>query len=525
VSRVASETTCLTNPSPDVKIFGRILVVEDNPLVRDLLCEVLSAEGHQVTTVSDGRQALGCVQKESFDLVISDIHMPGLSGLDLIARTKAVCPWLPIIIITGYPTLAKAIAAMKQGATDFIIKPFNIRHVINLVRDTLLEKNLLAGDPALLAELNNQAVIERLNRQLRGKVDQLTKFFAITESFQSVVDNSAMFQHIVELAAELTAARRVSLMSFDPSRSHMGIRAAVGIPLDIRQNARVALGQGVAGSVARQGRLVRVTSKEDAIADSTRCYESQSWLSVPLFIGDELVGVLNLTDKSDGSDFTEEDESLMLMLVEKAGIKIENNALYEGIYANLLDTLKVLVSTIEAKDPYTRHHSQRVTDTALELARYVRCSEEDCESIGFAGILHDIGKIGIQDSILLKPGSLDPAEYEIIKRHPVISDTILQPLGLIEAERDIVRHHHERIDGIGYPDQLRGDQISLLSRIVSIADAFDAMISTRSYRKAMSVSEVIRELKMNAGKQFDVHLVNSMVDAINAGQIRVRTDA
>ena len=518
----------MVNMSLNGKISGKILNVEDAPVVRNLLTEILVQQGHQVVSATDGFDAIRHVEKENYDLVISDIHMPGLDGLQLISRIKEIQPSLPIIIVTADPTIDKAIDAIKQGASDFISKPFQIDRIREVVQKNLREKQLIMENQHLLAEVNNKAVIEQLNRQLHQKVNQLTKLYTISESFQSFADNSSMFQHIVDLAGELTSARRVSLMSFDPSRNFLVIRAAIGLTPEVQQSTYVELGHGVAGRVARCAQLLRVTSqqnsKSNTVASRVR-YTSQSWLSVPLFIGDEIFGVLNLTDKNDGSDFTKEDEFLVLILAEKAGIKIENNALYEGIYTNLIDTLKTLVSTIEAKDPYTRYHSQRVTETALALARHVKCSEEDCESIAFAGILHDIGKIGIEDRILLKPGQLNPKEYEIIKRHPVVGDVILQPLGLIEAERQIIRHHHERVDGTGYPDHLPGSQISNLSRIVSIADAVDAMVSIRSYRKAMAVSDVIEELRNNAGKQFDGDLVYSMIDTIKAGEVDFRWDA
>ena len=505
------------------QLTGRILIVEDNALVRSLLQEVLSQQGHSVQTSENGDDAQRRVANEIFDLIITDIHLPGLSGLDLITRFKAFQPTVAILVITGYPSLSKAVAAIKQGAADFITKPFNIRHICDLVQQTLLERRQLTE--SLLADRASRTVIEKLNHQLNQKASQLTRLYAVSESFQSYEDNQSLFQHIVQLTAELTNARRVSLMSFDPTRRHLVIRAAIGLPDEVRQTTCVEMGQGVAGRVARQARLLRVTSRDQRAPrpqPNLRSYLSQSWLSVPLFIGGELFGVLNLTDKNDNSDFTEEDELLVLMLVEKAGIKIENNALYEGIYSNLLDTLKTLVSTIEAKDPYTRYHSQRVTEVAIALAHCVGCSNEDCESIAFAGVLHDIGKIGIEDRILLKPGILTVEEYRIIKKHPVISDTILQPLGLIEAERQIIRHHHERIDGTGYPDGLRDGEISLLSRIVSIADAYDAMTSTRSYRKAMSVEKVLEELRQHGGKQFDASLVEAMAEGIHSGAIETR---
>ena len=187
------------------------------------------------------------------------------------------------------------------------------------------------------------------------------------------------------------------------------------------------------------------------------------------------------------------------------------------------DTLESLVATIEAKDRYTRQHSRRVSKLSRSLGERMKLSREEIESLRFATLLHDIGKIGVRDSILMKNGKLTDEEYEIIKQHPVIGDQIVQPLGLTDAERGIIRHHHERIDGNGYPDGLKGEEISMLTRIVSVADAFDAMTSTRSYRKALSIDEAFTELRRGIGKQFDESIVKVLFEGIRSGQIEVQT--
>jgi putative nucleotidyltransferase with HDIG domain len=509
-------------PAPERKSPGRILVVEDEQLIREMLIEILQQADHAVTGAADGNEALELVEKQEFDLVISDLHLPGINGMDLLDRIKASHPTLPFIVITGHPALDKAIQAMKKGAADFIPKPFTVEHILHLVEKNLKERRLYAENQRLVAELNNKAVIEKLNAQLHAKVEQLTKLYSISESFHSYVDNDSLLQYVVDLASDLIDAQRISLLTFDKDRRYLVARASRGLATDVQRKICLKVGEGVAGRVAQSFRPIRVTTDDlqRIVTSEDRSYLTRSWLSVPLSIGGELFGVLNMTDKRDGSDFTEEDEYLAMVLAEKAGIKIENNVLYEGIYSNLIDTLKTLVSTIEAKDAYTRHHSQRVTEVALAVARRVGCSEEDCESISFAGILHDIGKIGIRDSILQKTSRLTGEEYEVIKTHPSRGDAIIEPLGLIDSERRIIRHHHERLDGRGYPDGLKGDEIPYLTRIVSIADAFDAMTSTRSYRQALEVSVVASELRKNSGAQFAPDLVDAMLELIESGEVR-----
>ena len=167
-----------------------------------------------------------------------------------------------------------------------------------------------------------------------------------------------------------------------------------------------------------------------------------------------------------------------------------------------LSTISSLARTIEAKDPYTGGHTERVGDYALMLARELGFSDEDLEAVEVGAIVHDIGKIGIPDRILLKPGRLDADEFAEMRRHPEISSYILDGLVLPQIVRDMARNHHERYDGNGYPDGLAGEQIPLAARVLTVADAFDAMTSDRPYRPALAVEDALAEIRENAGTQF-----------------------
>ena len=180
-------------------------------------------------------------------------------------------------------------------------------------------------------------------------------------------------------------------------------------------------------------------------------------------------------------------------------------------------TLKLFANTIEAKDVYTRGHSLRVSIYAKEIAKRLGLPEEEQMNIYYISLLHDIGKIGIKDSILTKPGRLDADEYAIMKSHVIKSGEILSDFVSLPGASDIVRHHHERYDGNGYPDQLKGNFIPLFSRIICIADSFDAMTSDRCYRKQLTKEEVLVELKKNSGTQFDPQLVPIMLDMLECG--------
>ncbi len=239
----------------------------------------------------------------------------------------------------------------------------------------------------------------------------------------------------------------------------------------------------------------------------------------PMRIRGEPFGLLIASHK-DGPSLTEEETRLFDFLITKAALAVENMALYESLISNFYGMLKSLVNALEAKDLYTGKHSERVTRYGIEVARRLGCTEAQIESMQTVGYLHDIGKIGVRDSILNKPGSLSTDEYEIVKKHPAIGDSIVSELGLSPEERSIIRHHHERWDGKGYPDGLSGEDIPLLARIVSVVDAFDAMTSERAYRHAMSREESIAELLKNRGKQFDPSTLDAFLDIVKT----IRTD-
>jgi putative nucleotidyltransferase with HDIG domain len=217
--------------------------------------------------------------------------------------------------------------------------------------------------------------------------------------------------------------------------------------------------------------------------------------------------------------FSEKDLYYLSFLAQSAAQAIENLALYENIYENLFATLYAFVKAVEARDLYTQLHSSRVTGLSIVLGKQLGCSKEELDILKFAGHLHDIGKIGIRDDILLKPGKLTEEEFEKIKDHPVIGASILEQLGLWEKERQIIRCHHERFDGSGYPDGIKQDDIPFLARILSVADVYDAMASDRAYRKKMEDPVIIKIINEGGGSQFDPDVVAAFNQAYTAGKI------
>ena len=329
---------------------ARILVVDDEPKICEFLGILLGREGYKTDSAYSAAEALARIEQNSYDLVLTDLKMPGMDGFELITRLKKIRPDLPVIMITGYATVETAVQALRYGVDDYVTKPFNI--------------------------------------------DELRK--VIARSLQSATAQ----QQKQELAAQLQAAG----------------------------------------------------------AELARCRK----------------------------------------LVEEQCVSV----------------IQMLVAKVEARDKFMIGHSRRVAEYACALAKASGVSPDEIEILHKAADLHDVGQIVINDRIMEKPWPLSPEERGLVRDHPAIGEQIIEPIESLGAARPLIRSHHERMDGGGYPDGLRGGSIPLLARMLCIADAFDGMTSERPYRPAMTKSRAAEELTSAAGRQFDPELAKVFCEKV-----------
>jgi response regulator RpfG family c-di-GMP phosphodiesterase len=332
------------NESP---MENRILIVDDEKMIYSIVARRLAKEGYACMMANNGREALGCFYQDNFSLIISDIRMPEMNGLELLKNVKAVRPKMMFIIMTAYPEIDMAVEAIRLGANDFIIKPVDLELMVFSVKKALERK--------------------RMEEEIEAHHKNLEK-----------------------LVEERTSKLREALL------------------------------------------------------------------------------VLKKTH---------------------------------------LDSVKVLAGAIDAKDPYTRGHSDRVRRMSMRIGMKMGFSEERLENLVFGALLHDIGKIGIRDEVLQKKGQLTPEEYQYVQQHPLIGVKIVEGVDFFKDKISMIRNHHEHFDGSGYPDGLMGETIPLEARIIAVSDAFDAMTSLRPHRKAMPVEDVILEMGKGKGKQFDPRIL------------------
>jgi len=479
----------------------KVLVVDEDPMIRDALAEILSSVGGYVTDVAmNGSEGIEKIKGNPYDIVFTDLTMPQVNGMDLLRETRKINSDLPVVVVTGFSTIENAVAAMKEGAYDFITKPFKIQQVISLTKRIIGERRQLND---VTVKENQKASIDRLNAELFSKLQEISIFQSLSTELDGLHNNKDIYERIVEMVTRLLAVKEASFGILE--NGYLKIKSAIGTRT---QNIPIH------GSIFEKVLDNRsyYLAKCGEINPHSETFITSSFLTIPLSLNREVFGLLNLAERSDGTAFSEDEIYLAMNFAKKAALRIENNALYDILYNNLVNALKSLVITIEARDPYTRHHSERVTTYSLEIAEVMHLSEEDKDAIRFGGYLHDIGKIGVRDTILLKPDRLTPEEVEEIRLHTVIGDNIMKPLNFFDREKPLIRNHHERIDGRGYPDGLTDDQIPLIVKIIAVADSYDAMTSSRPYRKARSHEFALEEMVRCSNTQFDADVVRAFLN-------------
>ncbi len=493
----------------------KILVVDDEEGIRDVTEGYFQKKGYEVYTAENGAQALEIINQINISCIFTDINMPVMDGLELAEKIRQIENTLPVVVMTGYPSLENSIQTLKNGVVDYLIKPVNLEQMELTLKRILRERELFIENLILKEEVARKARLQELNDQLLKRVEEVNTLNRVMEDFSATDSSYGIFNKVVDLGVEELKADRVFFHIFSEQDNSLVLVAdsASGFSSD---NALHGFGKDIPEKTKAYVKACLMTDENPCLVSESKQISSldepvNSFMVVPLKIRDKIFGVASAFIFQEDRFFSEKDIYYMNFITQKAASAIENIALYENIYDNLFSTLFAFVTALEVRDLYTRKHSTRVARYAHMIAEEMGCSEEELDVINFAGSLHDIGKIGIRDDILLKPGRLTDEEYEKIKEHPVIGADIISKLGLWDREMEIIRHHHERFDGKGYPDGLKGEDIPKLARIMSVADCYDAMASDRAYRKKMEKSLVLKIIRKNSGTQFDPQVVEAFL--------------
>ncbi len=449
--------------------MSKVLVADDEEIIRELAKEVLEAEGYEVITAEDGSAALSKIAEGGIDLLLTDIKMPEIDGLRLIREAKKVIPDLLSIIMTGYATIETARKAIREGAYDYLLKPFNLVDLRMAVTKAFQRKRL-----------------EEENARLK----QLTALFEVSQKLSGTVERDNLLNLLLRSAIAQTKALGGEIWLIDDRKPRRA--AALGANLNLN---------GVVREAVHNGKPISISSKEGEV------------VFIPLISGRKVLGGIALG--KDGTGFSQGDRELLHLLANQAAISLENSYLFSNLQDAYFSTIKSLSLLLEANDPYIKGHSQRVTELCLRLGRELELNEEGMETLRQAAPLHDIGKIAVSNDILHKREELNPDDWEAIKSHPIVGDEVLAPIGFLYRARKLVRHHHERMDGKGYPDGLSEGDLDLPTKIIIVADAYDAMASDRPYRKRLPNKRIIKEFRDNEGTQFDPLVVHTLLELLN----------
>ncbi len=500
---VLSETEAEIKRSSSPSI-SHILVVDDEEYICEVIKEMLSNEGYDIETMSDPRKALDFIQDQPVDLVLTDLVMGEKSGVDVLDQTMKFHPGAIVILMTGHPTVENAVAVLRSGAYDYLVKPFSMDTLKAVIKRGLEKQRLY-----------------RENIHLKEAVS----LYKISEAMGSTIRLDFLLNLILETAIKELDADMASVLLLDGKARRLLPKASLGVPAEMLKTGLLAGQNNISRWVMKHGRA-RVFDKNEIGERFLPNHLRKNIGSIivhPLMAKGEAIGILVFI-RSIGriSPFTTGQLHSLSIIASKAASAIENSKLYEELKESYMQTLTALANAVEARDIYTRGHTERVCYMAEFLARQLKWSEEKLWEVKMGGILHDIGKIGVPDAILNKAETLTPEEFEIMKLHPVCGAKILEGIPFLAPAIPFVLYHHERIDGKGYPYGLRNHQIPIQGRLMSVVDTFDAMTSDRPYRKAKSFRMALKEIRDCSGTQFDSHIAELFLDAWEKGIIDKR---
>jgi len=351
--------------------------------------------------------------------------------------------------------------------------------------------------------------------------NQLAKFSSL---LNSTLEPKDIQRKAMEAIINVVNSEVGSLLIIDENTGDLKFEVALGDKENQIKEITLKKGEGIAGWVAMNGKPVLINdcskdSRFSANVDKKVGFSTKNMICVPVKSKNKIIGVLQAINKKNNGKFSNDDLALLSSLSEQVAIALENARLFDELQKLFIDSAQALAEAIEKRDPYTGGHIWRVVNYSLAIGKYLNLDKESMFILKLSAILHDIGKIGIDDHILRKPAPLDYNEFEIIKQHPLLGAEIIKRIERLSAILPGVLYHHERYDGKGYPFKLKGKDIPLIAKIIAVADTFDAICSSRPYRRGLTAEKGKQEVIRCSGTQFAPEVVKAFVKAFENGEI------
>ncbi len=462
--------------------MATVLIVDDEQSIRETLSEFLEEEGHSVVVAQDVQSAVAIVGETSPDVVVTDIILPGVTGVTLLKQLRQHAPQVQVIMITGEPTVDTATEAVRQGAFDYLPKP--------VPRDRL--KAVVASAARVKALADERARLEAENIRYRERLEE-----KVAEKTAALLESEEKYRTVIENAVEAVFVLQDGMIKFfNPSVPQLTELSEE----DLQTTP-----------------FLEFVHPEDRAAARDRYARRLRGEALPDEYTFRIVG-------SDGEILWTEIRSVRIewegrpATLNFARDVTERRRAEEALKEALSGTIEAIGLTTETRDPYTAGHQRRVTELAVAIAEELEFDEQRIKGIQAAGLMHDIGKMAVPAEILSKPSALTDMEMALIESHPRVAYDILKSVKFPWPLAQIVLQHHERIDGSGYPQGLRGDEILIEARVLAVADTVEAMASHRPYRAALGIDAALKEIEAHRGTHYDPEIADACLRLFREGR-------
>jgi len=537
----------------------KVLTVDDDEFVREILVAYLEDSGYDVLQAENGRLGLETFRREKPDLVMLDLRMPEMDGLEVLGHITKESPDTPVILVSGMGTIGDAIKALKLGAWDYIAKPIHdmgvLEHAVNkaLERADFIDQRKKYREHLEEEVKSRTAEVEERRRELqkayeniRAEVEERKKaeellskinleLTMLSDCIHAVVratDEQSLIQEVCRIIIEV-GGYSMAWVGFAEQDLEKSVRpvAWLGENDGFLEMLKISWGdnehgRGPTGEAIRTGKPVvnENTSTNSAISlwrDEMLKRNFNSSIALPLIYEGDVLGVLTIyAEEPETFDKSEIDRLMGLAndlaygicalrtRIERieAGKEIELHV--DKLQKALSGTIKVVASTVEVRDPYTAGHQRRVATLARAIAEEMDLPEHQVEGIFMAGVVHDLGKIYVPAEILSKPSRLNEIEFNLIRTHSQVGYDLLKTIDFPWPIAQIVYQHHEKLNGSGYPQGLSAEQILIEAKIICVADVVEAMASHRPYRPAMGVDTALEHIRQESGVLYDAAAVD-----------------
>jgi len=480
--------------------MASLLIIDDERLLARTLASIFTNHGYRVKWAETGEAGLALFQ-DGVDIVLLDLKLPDMTGTEVLRELKRRRPETIVILMTAFASLENAVAVMKEGAQAYLTKPFEVNELLAMIEKALAEQRSRRQDRQLLGNLS---LIYKISKEMEGVIE--------LQSVAGLAGRYLADTLVTDVCGVLVRDLEVNRFAF------AAVRGAAGTKTDLLDK-RFSLDPVVYEQLVKrqQALLIPELKSRPAILENLAIQSPQSLFIFPLVARQKTVGLaLFVSEKS----MTLRDDDVRRVSAVSAEIApcLENAMRYLELKQNYVNAVIELSRAGAQREGIPQGHADIVAETSAAVSRQLGLPREEVEAVRMAALLHDMGRVVISEQILLKKGALSSDEYAVVKQHSAVAAGIVAHIDTDKRIMPIILHHHERMDGGGYPNGLVGNAIPLGARILAVCDAFQAMISERPYRSALTGNDAVLELRRCSGKQFDAQVVGAFI-TVRAQQI------